>query len=188
MKITTLEFLKLLPEFMRDDAAVKGLAQAVEEIVAEPAAGVKSARVWDRIDELTDAQLDELAYELDVDWYDADLPIENKRAIIKTSDKVYSKRGTKWAIEQIISDVFGGGYVTEWNKYDGEPFHFRVTTSYPLQTQDIVERFRALVAKAKRGSAVLDVIEFAHSGEVTAYAATARTGVEIKAAGLAANI
>lgn len=188
MKITTLEFLKLLPEFMRDDAAVKGLAKAVEEIIALPAAGVKTARVWDEIDKLTNAQLDELAYELDVDWYSADLPIESKRAIIKNSDKVYSKRGTKWAIEQIIKDVFGGGYVTEWDKYNGEPFHFRVTTSYPLQTQDIIDRFRELVALAKRSSAVLDVIEFAHSGEVTAYVATARIGIAIVATGTAANI
>lgn len=188
MKITALEFLKLLPEFMCDDAAVKGLAKAVEKIIADPARGIKAARVWDRIDELTDAQLDELAYELDVDWYSADLPTESKRAIIRNSDKVYSKRGTKWAIEQIIKDVFGGGYVTEWYKYNGKPFHFRVTTSYPLQTQDIVDRFRALVAMAKRSSAVLDVIEFAHSGEVTAYAATARTGMAIVAAGSAANI
>ena len=188
MKITTLEFLRLLPEFMREDAAVKALAEAVESTVLIPAVRVKTARVWDQIDRLNDAQLDELAYELDVDWYSADLPIESKRAIIKSSDKVYSKRGTKWAIEQIIKDVFGGGYVTEWNKYNGEPFHFRVTTTYPLQTQDIVDRFRALVAVAKRSSAVLDVIEFAHSGEVTAYAATARTGMAVVAVGTAANI
>jgi len=131
MKITTLEFLRLLPEFMREDAAVKALAEAVESTVLIPAVRVKTARVWDQIDRLNDAQLDELAYELDVDWYSADLPIESKRAIIKSSDKVYSKRGTKWAIEQIIKDVFGGGYVTEGNKNNCEPLYFRVKTSYP---------------------------------------------------------
>ena len=63
MKITTLEFLRLLPEFMREDAAVKALAEAVESTVLIPAVRVKTARVWDQIDRLNDAQLDELAYE-----------------------------------------------------------------------------------------------------------------------------
>lgn len=88
MKITTLEFLKLLPEFMRDDAAVKGLAAAVEAIIAEPAAKVKTTREWDQIDNMDEDQLDELAYELDIDWYTSDLDIESKRAIIKRSDQV----------------------------------------------------------------------------------------------------
>jgi len=188
MKITSLEFLKLLPEFMREDAAVKGLANAVDEILAEPAKDVKTVRSWDQIDNMTDEQLDELAYELNIDWYSKDLPIENKRSVIKNSDKVYMKHGTKWAVEKIIEDVFGGGYVTEWNEYGGKPFHFRVTTSYPLETQDIIDRFRELLSVAKRSSAVLDTIEFAHSGTAAAYAATARTGQSIIASGTAVNL
>lgn len=188
MKLTTLEFLRLLPSFMREDPAVKGLAEAVESILAEPASAVKTARSWDQIDNLDDAQLDELAWELDIDWYSKDLPIESKRALIKSSDQVYAKRGTKWAVEKVMEDVFGGGYVTEWNAYGGEPFHFRVTTSYPLQTQDVVERFRALVALAKRSSAVLDTIEFAHEGSATAYAAVARAGVSICHSAVAVNL
>lgn len=188
MKITTLEILKLLPEFMRDDAAVKGLANAVDAILAEPAKSIKTARSWDQIDNMTDEQLDELAYELNIDWYSSDMAIDNKRAVIKNSDKIYMKHGTKWAVEKVLEDVFGGGCVTEWNEYNGEPFHFRVTTSYPLETQDIVDRFRELLNVAKRSSAVLDTIEFAHSGATAAYAATAVIGQAIVACGTAANL
>ena len=117
MKTTTLEFLKLLPEFMRSDPAVQGLAEAVEAVLAGPAAEVPNARVWDRIDHMDAVQLDELAWELDIDWYDPGWDIEAKRATVKSSDKIYQKRGTKWAVEQVIADVFGGGFVTEWNEY-----------------------------------------------------------------------
>lgn len=188
MKLASLNFLRLLPEFMREDAAVRGLAQAVEEILAEPSAQVKTARVWDQIDKMTDKQLDELAYELDIDWYSSGLSTESKRAVIKSSDKVYAKRGTKWAVEQVIKDVFGGGYVTEWQDYGGKPFHFRVTTSYMLQSQNVIDEFRGLVAKAKRCSAVLDSIEFAHSGTAVAYAAAVRTGISVVASGTAVNM
>lgn len=187
MKLESLDFKRLLPEFMRNDAAVQGFVKAVEDILSLPCSQIRNARIWDRIDCMTDSALDELAYELDIDWYTKDLSLESKRAVIKSSDKVYAKRGTKWAVEQVINDVFGGGYVTEWFDYGGQPFHFRVTTSYLLQSQDVIERFRALVAKAKRCSAVLDSIEFAHSGEVSAYAATSGTGVCLVMSGTAKN-
>lgn len=187
MILESLDFVRLLPEFMWDDAAVQGFVKAVENILALPCSQIRTARVWDQIDHMTDERLDELAYELDIDWYSKDLSLESKRAVIKSSDKVYAKRGTKWAVEQVINDVFGGGYVTEWFDYGGQPFHFMVTTSYFLQSQDVIERFRALVAKAKRCSAVLDSIEFAHSGEVSAFAATSGVGVSIVASGTAKN-
>lgn len=188
MKLTDLDFFKLLPEFMRDDPAVKGLVEAVEAILAGPAAEVPNARVWDRVDYMDDTQLDELAWELDIDWYDTGWHIGVKRATIKSSDKIYRKRGTKWAVEQVIADVFGGGFVTEWNEYGGEPYHFKATTSYLLQDTETVERFRALVAKAKRASTRLDTIEFAQDGTATAYAMTKAVGMTVTYAGFAAKI
>lgn len=32
MKLSTLEFIRLLPQFMREDGAVKGLSAAMDEI------------------------------------------------------------------------------------------------------------------------------------------------------------
>ena len=188
MKLTDLDFFKLLPEFMRDDPAVKGLVEAVEAILAGPAAEVPNARVWDRVDYMDDAQLDELAWELDIDWYDTGWDIGVKRATVKNSDKIYQKRGTKWAVEQVIADVFGGGYVTEWRDYDGEPFHFKATTGYLLQDTETVERFLTQVKKAKRASAVLDTIEFAQDGAATAYGMPKATGMSLVHSAFAANI
>ena len=105
IKLDDVDVLKLVPEFMRNDAAVQGLAAAVNSLIKAPGARIKTARVWDQIDRLTGAQLDELAYELDIDWYDKDLPLENKRALVKSADLVHSRRGTKWAVEQVLIDT-----------------------------------------------------------------------------------
>lgn len=75
MKLADVDVLKLVPEFMRKDEAVLGLAAAVNKLIKEPGGKIKTARVWDQIDNLTSEQLDELAYELDIDWYDPALPI-----------------------------------------------------------------------------------------------------------------
>lgn len=188
MKISDVDLLKLVPEFMRDDPAVKGLATAMSEILREPGAAAKTARVWDQIDSLTDSQLDELAYELDIDWYSSDLPIETKRAIVKSSDLVHSRRGTKWAVEQVMADIFRGGTAQEWFEYGGQPFHFRVITNYPLDSQSVIEEFRRLVAVTKPARAILDTIEFAHVGTVTEKAATAAMSMIVSMSGVAGDI
>ena len=48
----------------------------------------------DKIDQLNDAELDEMAWELNIQWYDSTAPIETKRAVIRSSDRVYAKLGT----------------------------------------------------------------------------------------------
>lgn len=188
MKLNDADILRLLPEFMREDPAVKGLASGINVLIRGAGQKAVTARVWDQIDQLDDAQLDELAYELDIDWYSAELPIDRKRAIIKNSDLVHSRRGTKWAVEQVMADVFNGGTAQEWYKYGGKPFHFRVTTDYPLQSQDIVERFRELIAVTKPARAVLDSIEFAHEGTTTTWTLTKPHAIHLKMGGTALNL
>ena len=163
MKLETADILALLPEFMRNDEAVKGLAAAVNELIRKPGRAVKTIRVWDQIDALDDAQLDELAHELDIDWYNTELPIENKRSIIKTSDLIHSRRGTKWAVEQLVSSYFSTGFIEEWYEEGYEnpkPFHFTVYTSYRDVTDSMMREFESVVALAKSARSRMDGVHF----------------------------
>lgn len=166
MRLTTADILKLVPEFMRDDEAVKGLAAAVNKLIREPGEMVKTARVWDQIDHLNDQQLDELAYELDIDWYSSSLPLENKRAVVKISDLVHSRRGTKWAVEQLIAAYISPGSVMEWYEegYDivhsPRPFHFIITTNHRNVTDTIFREFIAISQVAMSVRSRLDGVYF----------------------------
>lgn len=163
MLISTADILKLLPEFMRDDEAVKGLAASINKLIREPGQKIKTVRIWDQIDELNDEQLDELAYELDIDWYNSALPLENKRAIVKISDLVHSRRGTKWAVEELISAYFTKGFIMEWYE-DGyinpKPFHYSVYTSHKNVTDDIMREFEAIAKVAMSVRSRLDRVYF----------------------------
>ena len=158
MNLSNLEFIKLLPMFMRDDDAVKGLAAGVDEIIPQLAASLSTLSTWDHIDSLRDAELDELAWELNIQWYDATADLGVKRELIKNSDKVYRHLGTKWAVENVITTYFGEGYVQEWFEYGGEPGHFRVLSTNPSLTQERLTEFINLLNKVKRASAKLDGI------------------------------
>ena len=95
MKISELDFLRLLPAFMRDDEAVIALSKAMDKLLGEPGKRLSSIRTWDKIDELTEAECDEMAWELDIDWYDSTgMSLKEKQETIKVAQQIKRKRGT----------------------------------------------------------------------------------------------
>ena len=130
MKISELDFRHLLPVFMRDDLAVEALSKAVNDLLGGPGKRLATIRTWDKIDELTEAECDELAWELDVDWYDSqNMTLREKRETLQSAQQIKRKRGTKWAVERLISTYFGEGYVSEWYEMGGSPYTFVVLTT-----------------------------------------------------------
>ena len=178
MKLNDIDFVKLLPQFMRDDAAVNGLAEGINQIVRDLAGSVNQLSTWDHIDRLTEVELDELAWELNIQWYDTGATLEVKRNLIKNSDKVFQRLGTKWAVENIISTYFGEGHVEEWFEYGGEPGHFRVLSPNPSLNDESLFGFLNLLNKVKRASAKLDgvIITLAGQMPMTAGVAYHETG------------
>lgn len=150
MKISELDFVRLLPAFMRDDEAVIALCKAVDTLIGEPGKRLSTIRTWDKIDELNEAELDELAWELDIDWYDSTgMGLDEKRETIKLAQQIKRKRGTKWAVEQLITAYFGGGSVTEWFDTGGDPYTFVALTPNTAITKEDIDKFTAAVNAAK---------------------------------------
>ena len=173
MKLNDLEFIRLLPQFMRGDDAVKGLAAGIDAIVPGLAASIGKLTTWDHIDELSERELDELAWELNIPWYDTGASLVIKREVIKDSDKVHSHLGTKWAVENVIRTYFGSGHVSEWWEYGGEPGHFQVNSSNPSLNNERFNEFLHLLDKVKRASAKLDSVVISLSGELPLYVCVA---------------
>ena len=98
MKLSNLDFLRLLPQFMRDDGAVKGLAVGINKLIPTLTASIERLSTWDHIDNLSESELDALAWELNILWYDTRASIDVKREVVRNSDKLYQHLGTKWAV------------------------------------------------------------------------------------------
>ena len=173
MKLSNLEFIKLLPQFMRDDDAVKGLAAGIDSIVPQLSAAFDNLSTWDRIDHLPEKELDDLAWELNIQWYDKSAPLDVKRSIIKDSDRVYKKLGTKWAVENVITTYFGDGYIEEWFQYGGEPGRFRVYSANPTLNETKFVEFINLLSKVKRASSQLDGVFITLTGQMNLNAGVA---------------
>jgi len=160
MKLTDLDIIKLLPNFMKDDHAVNALSRAINRLIQEPAEKINLLRVWDQIDNLDHADLDELAWELNVDWYSSSMSLDAKRRTIKYAQQIQAKRGTKWAVEQLITAYYGEGHVSEWFEYGGEPYMFSVrVTNTEIKYLTVTDFIRS-VNSAKSVRSHLDKIIF----------------------------
>lgn len=173
MKLHEAEILKLLPAWMQEDASNKGLAAGTDKVTRAITARAKLLSRWDKIDQLDEAELDELAWELRIQWYDSTAPIETKRAVIRNSDLVFSKLGTSYAVQQIVTDYFGSGEVREWNEYGGRPFHFKILSDNPELVNNNLELFLKLLRTVGRRSAWLDAILICLTGEMFLYSGMA---------------
>jgi phage tail P2-like protein len=150
MTLQTLMFFRLLPVFMRSDGAVKGLAEAINRLIPPIVEYAAEFSTWDAIDKLDESELDELAWELNITWYDSGADIETKRELVKTSDLVRSRLGTVWAVEEVVRAYFGEAAVKEWFDYGGEPGHFKIFAVNRSPPRKMIHSFIELLNNVKR--------------------------------------
>jgi len=121
-----IDFTRALPPILKNDDEMLELARIIAEELRENARLSRLNVIYARIDELPGDILDVLAYDLHVDWYNCEYPIETKRRIIRDSVKIHKRLGTKFAVETAIGSVFPGSKVEEWFEYGGEKYRFRI--------------------------------------------------------------
>ncbi|GEM_PF-221745 len=124
--IFNMDLTRTLPPALRSDPNIQALSKGIAEALQENARLIKNNIIYARIDELPEKLLDVLAYDLHMDWYDYDYPIDVKRELIKTSVRVHRKLGTVYAVETALGALHPKSEIEEWFDYGGEPFYFRI--------------------------------------------------------------
>lgn len=137
MRLNNVELIKLLPAWLRNDGAAKGLTAGSDAVIKALDEESRLLSRWNRIDELDEATLDKMAWELNILWYDGTSPIEVKRDLIKNSDKVYAKLGTKFAVRSVAESFFKEVDVQEWFEYGGQPYQFRIIVYSGLDAEQL---------------------------------------------------
>lgn len=120
------DYSDCLPEALKKDPKMVALANATAEALLDISGIMDTVLIYSRFDELPEELVDILAYDMHVDWYDYNYPLEAKRDLVKNSVKVHKKMGTKYAIETALGSLFPESEVEEWFQYEGEPGHFHI--------------------------------------------------------------
>lgn len=157
--IFTTDFSDYLPPVLKKDPKIKALAKAMADQLLQVSGIIDNVLIYSRIDELPEALVDILAYDMHIDWYDYSYPIETKRDLLKNSVKVHKRMGTVYAVEKALGAVHPESTVEEWFDYGGKPHHFRIVcdtthTKIAVSYRDIINA----VKMYKRLSSQMDSV------------------------------
>ena len=169
--LSTINLIDLQTSFMKQDITTQGLCSTLNPKFQELSDEVRQALIFSRVGELDDVALDELAWQMHVDFYDATAEIEIKRQLVKNALIIHKTKGTPFAVEKLIQTIFGDGYVQEWFEYGGEPYMFKVITNNPSVTGEDASKFIKILDSVKNIRSHLEEIMIALSGEMNLYIA-----------------
>ncbi|MBQ6091687.1 MAG: phage tail protein [Lachnospiraceae bacterium] len=160
------QIAQITPDYFKEKTEVKCLSYALQKATQKLIKYCQSIGVFAMIDNASDEVLDLLAVELNTQYYDTSLDIQNKRDLIKGTLVWYQTSGTPSAVEELITAVFGEGKVEEWFEYGDSPYYFKIKTNAQL-TPDIVARFRKIIERVKNARSHMRNIEIDREIDVT---------------------
>lgn len=168
--LSNVSLLEILPQSLRVDEQVIAAVGALDARFQEIADIIPKLNLMYAIDDLPEAWVDELAWQFHLDFYDATLPIEQKRELVKNSLAWHRRKGTPSAVEELIATVFGGdATLEEWFDYGGSPFYFRVSTSGAIPDEETLSSFFQTIEKTKNLRSRLDSVNLARETPCSSY-------------------
>lgn len=158
-----LSLLDILPSSITGDANVQATAHSLDPEIQSVSRDIREALIISRIEELSEPIVDLLAWQLHVDFYEPDFPLAIKRRLVKNSIPMHRKKGTKWAVEEILRALRVEAKVSEWFEYGGAPYTFRVNglLLHPLHPceswgTETYSRVRAAIIEMKNARSWLE--------------------------------
>lgn len=158
MQVKDMDLLALQTAVMRQDKSVQGFSAALTDQLRQLAEQVQQILIYGRIDELPEEILDILAWQFNVDWYDAEADLMTKRQAVNDFLIISRTRGTPAAVKRVVEIYFGSGSVEEWFDYGGEPYHFRVVTDNPAANAEKAELLIRAVDSVKNLRSHLEAV------------------------------
>lgn len=158
MRLKDVDIIKLCPAFMREDKTNQILAKGMNNIFQTWATDMDRLPVINQLDKLNEAELDQLASDRNIFWYDTKASVSVKRSLIKNAKTVFNRLGTVWAVESVINDYMPGTELQEWFNYGGEPGYFRIVTTNTNVLKTDIQSFLNILKLIKRRSNWLENI------------------------------
>lgn len=152
------ELLKLLPYSLRQDPVLVAIAEAVEIQLKQAYQEAEDIYNLVDINKMPEALLDLVAYEKHVDFYEVGLPVEQKRELVKASIKWHRKKGTRGAIEDVVSIIYKNAQVFEWFEYGGEEYRFKIEVEEPFIANEDMKRLKRMVEATKNKRSWLEYV------------------------------
>lgn len=125
-KIREIDVKKMLPSSIANDANIQAMAELFTSELLGLIDNIDLLSILPNLSKQSDDVLDQMAWNLHVDFYNQDAPREEREKLIYQSIAWHRRKGTPSAVEDMVTAIYATAEVDEWYQYDGEPYHFRV--------------------------------------------------------------
>ncbi len=159
MKLSTVDVIKLLPFFMRKDKFNVFFANYISALIRNSSLNLNKLSVWNAIDELSEEECDNFAWELNLDYYPKTDSLSKKREHLKTGLKAKMTACTKAALQQTLETYSGNKSdirVLEWFDVSLPFNHYYINIKNPGEYN--IDGIMRVINSSSRASAVLDGI------------------------------
>ncbi len=148
----------LIPPNLLADPQARAISAALSPELNAIDQAIFECLILARLDQLPETVVDLLAWQYHVDFYEPDLTLEQKRALVRTSIDAHRRKGTPYAVELVVKSILEDAAVQEWFDYQGEPGHFRVVVDGQLPSAAAIRRVASAISSVKRLSAHLEAL------------------------------
>ncbi len=148
----------ILPGNITKKPEVKALSYAIQQACRRIYRYSQRLYIFTNLESQPEEIVDLLASELRTQYYKSDLPLNEKRQLVKNTLIWYMSAGTPKAVEELITVAFGEGKVEEWFEYGDDPFFFKIETD-TVMTQEINNFFTIMIQHVKNTRSHLRAIE-----------------------------
>lgn len=155
------ELKSLLPHSIAGDAEIQNICIALQAKLREMDSNAGLVLLLPRLDELSEALVDELAWQYHVDYYTPSIDLLTKRNLVRNAILWHRIKGTPAAVEEVCRVVFKSAQVYENWEYGGKPYHFEVrliTESIP--NPSVIDKLAQAIYSAKNARSWCDGMSF----------------------------
>ena len=160
-----LDLMKVLPSFMHDDLTTKGMVYAIEKELKRIIESVPICQIYCNLENQSDEILDELANQFSISEYKTSYEREVKIKLIEGCFKTHYQRGTVASVLETCKKIYGNARIEEWFDYGGEPYHFKVFTSNPSSSDEMIKQLTETIESTQNMRSVIEqvVVELSNS-------------------------
>lgn len=153
-------FLRLLPDSLKQDPDAIAAAQALDKNQLSKEDFNKTLVLFnpETLKDRDSVLLDHLFRQEHVDVVSVDLTPGQKAELIFNSPAIHMKKGTAWAVQEVVSGVIAKAKVLEWFEYGGDPFMFQIEIETSTVKDGDLTKLREVVNTVKNLRSVLEGI------------------------------
>ena len=167
-KIDDIDILKLLPYFLQENSDIQIITQIVREEMELTNEKERNFFIYGDFSSLDEAVLDELAYQWKTEGYEQTFSKDVKTKLVESSYIVRKTKGTKYAVEKTIKEIYGDFELLEWPDYGGNPYCFKVVGAFSPTGDKLSEVYKG-INMTKNERSYLDGIIVSSQWEKNSY-------------------